>query len=90
MAFSNKRRTRKKEKRNVKKIKEKETKNIKKKKMSIFERYNILPPIYNKYREFEAITYIPHPIYFQYDNKNDIKFNSNPPIKNKEKKVILI
>ena len=70
----------------LKKLKKKKQKNIKTKKISLFERYNILPPIYNKYREFEAITYIPHPIYFQYDNKNEIKFDSNPPNKKQRKK----
>ena len=55
-----------------------------KKEKTIYEKYNIQPPIYLQYRELMGLSNIAPPIYYQYKNyinEIDLGNESNPPIK---------
>ena len=66
------------------KIRKKQHNEEEKKEKTIYEKYNIQPPIYLQYRELMGLSNIAPPIYYQYKNyinEIDLRPDSNPPFK---------
>ena len=76
------------------KIRKKQHNEEEKKEKTIYEKYNIQPPIYLQYRELMGLSNIAPPIYYQYKNyinEIDLRPDSNPPFKknNRNKSIKL-